>query len=797
MDCRLKPDFVNALGSVEEVKRIAHGAIVDFELERMRVEFVREDVLRVKISQGGQFDESPSCSVMDSTPRVKKFNYDDSKRRLELSTQSIKVVVEKSPFNIKAYRADGSCLFEGLQGSKDWDSPYVWMNESWSFRIARDGQEMIMGLGEKTGPGNRSGKRYQLWNNDIYAPPAQELFPSGTPKDAPERDPKGTSFDPYYVSIPFFYKIEGSAPHKAAGFFFDNPHRAFFEFDRDDRLSSEFKGGQMTLYVFAGPMMQDILESFTELVGRINLPPLWSLGHHHCRWKVYNEADVRRIASGYRSNGVPCDSFWLDIDYMDGFRLFTWNKERFPEIKKLSADLAKDGMRLVTIVDPGVKLDKSYKACKEGLDGGHFCKCQNGAPFLGGVWPGKTLFPDFSKEETRKWWARLNAEHVRNAGLSGIWNDMNEPAIFGGGFCEEMRFDRDGRNFDHSRFHNEYATLMAMGTLAGLESAFPNRRPFILSRGGSPGIQRYAANWMGDNCSRWEQLWQSIPMACGLGISGQPFVGADVGGFQDDSNPELLIRWILYAALTPFCRNHNMAKKGQEPWEMGEAALGIYRKAVNLRYKLLPYIYSAFVTSSESGLPVQSPLSLFFQDDFACYGADDEYMFGRDLLVAPVCSKGVVSRQVYLPKGDWYDFRDGSLLRGPAYVVSPAPMDSIPVFAKAGSIIPMLPEPPQSSAHWKPEMIELHLYMPLSDGEFFSRVWEDDGESMAYKLGKYMDSFLIVSRKGSEIKIRTELSGDGFPQFVRKGFKMVFHGPSDGLSVFWNGKPCSDGEIVG
>ena len=793
---RLKADFANTLDPYQECRRIAHGAAIDFETEKMRIEFIRDDLVRIKISQGGVFEDSPSSAIVDSTPRIRKFSYDDSKKQLELSSRSLKVCVDKKPFNIRVYRQDGSQILSGLQGEKPGETPYLSLNNNFAFRFKHRADDLILGLGEKSGPLNRAGRKYQLWNCDLFAPTTQEQVLSH-PKDSPLRDARHTEFDPYYISIPFIYMVSGEAPHNASGLFFDNPHRAYFDFDNEDYAHCEFSGGQLTLYVFAGPMMQDILKSYTELTGRISIPPLWSLGHHHCRWTVYKEADVKRIAAEYRKRKIPCDSFWLDIDYMDGFRLFTWDKTRFPDPKKLSDELAKDGFRLVTIVDPGVKRDLAYKVCKEGLDNNHFCKTQSGVPFVGKVWPGQTLFPDFSKEDTRKWWARLNADHARNAGLSGIWNDMNEPAIIDGSDYDDMRFDRDGKNCDHGRFHNEYAMLMAAGTMAGMEAAHPNKRPFILSRGGSPGIQRYAANWLGDNCSRFEHIAMSIPMACGLGLSGQPFIGADVGGFAETCNPELLARWMLYASLTPFCRNHNSSKKGQEPWEMGQAVENVYRKALELRYRLLPYIYTAFVISSESGMPVQAPLAYHFQDDYICYSTDDQYMFGRDLLVAPVCAKGVVSRQVYLPKGNWYDFRDDSIHAGESYLVSPAPMNSIPSFVKEGSIIPMLPQVVQHSAHWNPELIELHLYVPLSDGEFSSRLWEDDGDSMAYKNGKYLDNFLTLSRSGSEIRIKSELSGEGFPQFSRKGFKMVFHGPQEGLQIFWNSKPCASGQIVG
>ena len=277
-------------------------------------------------------------------------------------------------------------------------------------------------------------------------------------------------------------------------------------------------------------------------------------------------------------------------------------------------------------------------------------------------WPsvaGAHRISDFSLEETRNWWGRLNAEHVLS-GLAGIWNDMNEPAT-GDVSPEEMWFERG--KYPHARFHNQYAMLMAMATAQGLLAALPDRRTFVLSRAGSPGIQRYAANWMGDNCSRWEHLEMSVPMALGFGISGQPFVGADIGGFVEDGSMELLVRWYQCGTLTPFCRNHNCAgQRDQYPWVYGGAAEDLVRDAIAFRYRLMPYIYTQFMLSTQTGAPVQIPLVFQYQDDLSARYIDDEYLFGSDLLVAPIFRAGDTSRHVYLPAGTWHDWRSGEVI---------------------------------------------------------------------------------------------------------------------------------------
>ena len=308
--------------------------------------------------------------------------------------------------------------------------------------------------------------------------------------------------------------------------------------------------------------------------------------------------------------------------------------------------LADKGFRTITIIDPGVKHDPGYGVFDQAVEREVLCRTEGGDIYIGQVWPGNTAFPDFATQEAREWWGELNAAHVES-GLAGIWNDMNEPAT-GNIDPRAMRFNR-GRD-SHERYHNQYALLMAMGTTQGLLAAMPDKRTFVLSRAGFAGIQRYAANWMGDNLSRWDHLWVSIPMGTGLGLSGQAFVGADIGGFAGNSNAELYLRWMQYGALTPFCRNHSeIGNVDQYAWSWGDVVQAIVREALRLRYRLMPYIYAAFLAASETGAPVQRPLVFDHQDDPMVRDLDDEYLFGRDLLVAPVLEPGQTSRQVYLP----------------------------------------------------------------------------------------------------------------------------------------------------
>jgi alpha-glucosidase len=755
------------------LQRIARGLEMDVDAERLRVEALREDVLRIKISCGGVFDEQPSAAVCADTGAMDcAVEVEETAELVRLRTTAMTLTIYKEPFRLDAHRADGSVIFESAADRDGNYWTYATLNDSFLVTRRCEIEDAIYGLGEKTGAFDRKGRNFTLWNTDVLNPTATGEFVRNHRQGDPRADPTSTEFDPYYVSIPFFYhQPHGQAA--MAGFFFDNPYRADFEFAGRREYRVHFHGGQYTEYVFAGPAMRDILAAYTQLTGRMPPPPRWALGHHQCRWHAYTQEKVEALAQRYREKGIPCDVLWLDIDYMDGYRVFTWNKETFPATEEMLGRLRGQGLRVVTIVDPGVKCDPGYRVYDEAVAGDLLCRTPGGSQYVGQVWPGRTVFPDFSLEETRHWWGRLNAEHVKS-GLAGIWNDMNEPAT-GEVPAEQMTFGRG--KFPHARFHNEYAMLMAMGTVEGLHAAMPDRRTFVLSRAGSAGIQRYAANWMGDNCSRWEHLEMSVPMAMGFGVSGQAFVGADIGGFTEDCSAELLARWYQCGALTPFCRNHNaIGQRDQYPWAFGGATEAVCRAAVELRYRLMPYIYTQFLLASETGAPVQRPLVFDYQDDVSVRHVDDEYLFGGDLLVAPVYRKGETARQAYLPAGTWHDWRTGAKLAGRRWITAAASLDTIPLYARGGSVIPMWPEAPVSTMDYRPTVLELHVFLPYEDGESSSVLHEDDGETFAFRDGAFYRTVFTLTKSSDAIALRAEVSGRGYAAFARREFRVIFHG---------------------
>ncbi|HEX8971834.1 glycoside hydrolase family 31 protein [Oryzihumus sp.] len=769
----LQTDHYIRFERVDSVEETPRGLLAGLHREQLRVELVADDVVRVKISRGGVFDESPTFAVCtDPLSRPVDFRVERDEDRVRVITSSMVVSLWLDPFRLDVHRADGTPVVETAADEHGRYWAYATLNDSFTLRRRCRQEDAVFGLGEKSGRHNRKGRDFTLWNTDVLNEHETAEFTAGKEPGDPRGDRTSVDFDPFYVSIPFFYHQSYPAGTMAASFV-DNGYRGSYEFSAKDEYRISFAGGQYTEYIFAGPDMPAILRDYTWLTGRTAPPPLWSLGYHQCRWFDYSQDAVEAIGKRHRDHDIPCDALWLDIEYMDGYRVFTWNKERFPDAPGMLARLSEEGYRVITIIDPGVKFDPGYEVFDQGLERDVFCKTEGGDTYIGQVWPGNTAFPDFVTEEARAWWGELNAAHVQS-GLAGIWNDMNEPAT-GSIRANTMRFCNG--QYSHERYHNQYALLMAMGTTEGLLKAMPEQRTFILSRAGFAGIQRYAANWMGDNFSRWDHLWLGVAMGSGFGISGQAFVGADIGGFAGNSNAELFLRWMQYGTLTPFCRNHSeIGNVDQYAWAFGDAVQDIVRAAVKLRYRLMPYIYSAFIRASETGEPVQRPLVFDHQYDATVRDLDDQYLFGTDLLVAPVLEPGATSRQVYLPAGDWHDWHTGEVLTGSRFFVAPTPMDRIPIYARGGAVIPMWAQAPATTKDHHPDVVELHVFVPQTDGTHTSRLVEDDGLTFAAREGACYDTTFTLTRSGGTVTVDASVEGQGYPEFARQAFHLVVHG---------------------
>ncbi|HYF64407.1 MAG TPA: TIM-barrel domain-containing protein, partial [Herpetosiphonaceae bacterium] len=497
-------------------------------------------------------------------------------------------------------------------------------------------------------------------------------------------------------------------------------------------------------------------------------PPLWALGYHQSRWSYTSAAQVRQVAAEFRRRGLPCDAIHFDIDYMDGYRDFTWDPGRFPDPAGLTAELRQQGIRAVMIVDPGVKIDPDYEVYQHGMELDMFIRGADGEVFHGFVWPDDAVFPDFTRPDVRRWWGEMQRRLVA-AGAAGIWNDMNEPTVFtlpfsqGGGSPQPVDLTAiqgpDGQRTTHAEVHNTYGSAMAQASYEGLVEATA-ARPFVLTRSGYAGIQRWSACWMGDNTSRWEHLEMALPQLLNMGLSGVPFVGTDIGGFFDNADGELFARWMQFGALMPFCRGHSHAdSRPHEPWEFGPRVEAICREYLLLRYRLLPYLYTLFWESSLRGGPVLRPLVYEFPADPATYQIHDQALLGSSLLAAPITRPGRRQRHVYLPEGEWYDWWTEELIAGPAHRLADAPLERMPLYARAGAIIPGAPD----RLHTGERPLEL-LTLDCFPGNGEFTLYEDDGASFDYRQGQFCTTAFRIRQLDGAIRIEADArAGDYRP----------------------------------
>lgn len=588
------------------------------------------------------------------------------------------------------------------------------------------------GFGEKTGHLNKKGYHYVNWNTD-------------------EPKPHGETFDRLYKSIPFFI---GLNKDNAFGIFFDNHFETHFDMGRDNSEYYYFAAvdGNLDYYFIYGPSVKKVLEGYTEITGNMPLPQMWTLGYQQCRWSYDTEERLMEIANSLREKGIPCDTLYLDIDYMDGYRVFTWNKERFKNPEVMIENLNAMGFKLVTIIDPGVKVDKGYKIYDEGLKNGYFATDKEGITYVNEVWPGDSVYPDFLNSKVRKWWAE-NQKIMVDSGVSGIWNDMNEPASFRGPLPDDVLFDNDGIPATHKEAHNVFGHMMAKATYEGLKEV-TGKRPFIVTRACYAGTQKYSTVWTGDNQSTWEHLRMSIPMLMNLGLSGMAFCGTDVGGFGHDCSAELLSRWVQVGTFTPLFRNHSaMGTRDQEPWAFDKNTEEINRKYIKLRYKLLPYIYDNMWNCSKTGAPLIRPLVFNYQNDENTYEINDEFLCGENTLVAPVVEQGAKARMVYLPLGEtWIDYWTKEEYKGGQYIIKETPLDICPIFIKGGAVIPVAQEQ-NYVGEKQTNKLTLEVYLCNDNTETIYNHYIDDGESFKYQDGEFNNYKIeVINNEKVEMK---------------------------------------------
>ncbi|AXK37602.1 glycosyl hydrolase [Streptomyces armeniacus] len=561
-------------------------------------------------------------------------------------------------------------------GPEDGSSVTRWVQRS---QVAPDARFFGLG-GRSVGPRLRDGA-YRLWNTDPGA------FEPGQ--------------DPLYITMPVQLVVADAGSHLV---FHDNTwdgrvtlheggEGAGSGHDRPGRCELRMSGGPLRYWVVAGAPAR-ILRGWTALTGAPALPPHWALGHQHARWGFGTEREVRRIAAGYQERGLPLRALHLDIDHHEGHRVFTVDRHRFPDLPRLAAELRARGTRLVSIVDPAVKAEPGNAVYDSGSAADAFVRDGRGREVRGVVWPGPAVFPDFTDPKVRKWWGGLYAERLAQ-GFSGVWHDMNEPTSFAA-FGEptlprSARHALEGRGGDHREAHNVYGLAMARAGYQGLLELRPARRPFLFSRSGWAGMQRYGGTWSGDVATGWPGLRASLSLVLGLGLCGVPYSGPDIGGFTGTPSPELYLRWFQLGAYLPLFRTHASKRAGRrEPWEFGQEVLESAREALARREQLLPYFVTLAHLAHRTGAPYVRPLWWQHSRDRALRDCDDAFLLGDALLVAPVLEKGARRRTVRLPRGRWYDTATGQAYEGPARAELDAPLGRIPVLARAGAAIPVV-----------------------------------------------------------------------------------------------------------
>ena len=713
------------------------GADIHSDRWLMRVTALADDILRVRAVMATDLPEDASWAVPEEMRgRSVNVNVKNDDDVVSFQTASLSVRVERSPLRLIVSDLAGHVI------SADAPTRAVTATgNGFTLRKVLPRTEHFFGLGDKTGPLDRRGQAFTLWNTDAYH------FQEST--------------DPIYKSIPFF--IAAGGPGGSYGILLDNTWRSWFDFGKQDPQTLTFgaAAGPIDYYLIYGPSVHHIVERYTDLTGKPPLTPVWALGFQQSRYSYMSAAEVHRIADRLRAERIPADVIWLDIDYQDRNRPFTTNPTTFPDLPGLARRLRQQGLRLVAITDLHIAAapDQGYVPYDSGVAGDHFLKRPDGSLYIGRVWPGPAVFPDFTRRDTRAWWGTLY-RHFVAAGIAGFWNDMNEPSVFDTPtqtlpLDTQHRIAEPGfipREATHSEIHNVYGMLNSRATYAGLSLLQPNERPFVMTRASYAGGQRYAATWTGDNSSTWNHLKLSIPMLLNLGMSGFAYSGADVGGFIGAPSPELMTRWMEIAAFMPIFRAHS--EKGtpaKEPWMDGPRHTRIRRQFIEQRYRLMPYLYALADENARTGAPLMRPLFYEFPDvlDSPCE-QPTAFLLGDQMLVAP--PPDLESPQAYkicLPAGRWYDYWTGAQLtvRSAAEAVSPTvgallsqaitvtpALDRLPVFVRAGAILPTQPLV-QSTSQTPQGPLSLDVY-PGDDCH--GTIYADDGHSMAYTQQGYL-----------------------------------------------------------
>jgi alpha-glucosidase len=729
-----------SIGNLSSWNKTAEGLIGEASNLKFRVQIYNDSIIRISITKEDAFDDFSYAVI--AQPTANGFDITETDSHIIVKTKTVVAHIQKNPVRFKFVDLKNRIINEDDAAfGTSWNGEQVT-----AYKKIQEGERFI-GLGEKTGPLDRRGAGYQNWNTDNFG--------------------YGSGSDPLYCSTPFYIGVHHQLSY---GIFFDNSYKSFFNFGASNNRFSSFSAdtGEMNYYFISGDTVGEILKNYSHLTGTTPIPPLWSIGYQQCRYSYYPDKEVLNLANTFREKDIPSDVIVFDIHYMEKYKIFTWNNRDFPDPKGLLEKLKQLGFHVVVMCDPGIKEEPGYHTYDDGIKQNVFIKYPDGTNYSGQVWPGWCNFPDFTKPATREWWRDQFKDYV-NLGVDGFWNDMNEIATWGNMLPENIEMDFEGNKSSIRRGRNLYGFQMARSTYEGTKELLNGRRPFNLTRSGYSGIQRYSAVWTGDNVAYDEHMLLGVRIVTSMGLAGIAFAGYDAGGFVGDANTKLFARWISIATFSPFFRGHSMINsRDSEPWSYGEEVEQISRNYIKFRYRLLPYIYSLFYEASQTGMPLQRSLAINYPHDHMIYDGQfyNQYLFGPYILVAPVESNKEFVK-VYLPAGDWYYLYTGKQYGGASEIILECPVHKLPVFVKAGGIIPMQPQ--KSNTTEVTDTLILHVYVGKDISSF--TYYEDDGITYQHEQGGFAKR-LIESKPGS-LTIHAQ---EGTYKSKNTKLKIVFHG---------------------
>lgn len=706
------------------------------------------NIVRVRVKQAGAFRNFSYALADTSIPAFSDWKLREEGASVFIETKSLQVQIERSPFFRVTFRNTAGDIINQDVAGAGFGTSFIG-GRSTLYKVLQPGERFV-GLGEVLGNLDKRGSGFTLNNTDTYR--------YGDPRLS------------MYTSIPFYMGIHSRMLY---GLFYHNTHKTFFNFGLSTPgfASITADGGDADYFFIHDSSMAKIIEHYTSLTGRMPLPPKWSIGYHQSRCSYYPQSQVELIAETFRRKQLPIDCIVLDADYLQDYEPFRINKMRFPDMAGLAGKLRSMNIEITASVNPGIKRDSSYFAHIDGLKKDVFVKYADGSLYTAEIAPSLNNFVDFTQPKARAWWID-NMKFLADAGIHGYWNDMNEPAVGGSYLPDNLVFDFDGRKATALEAKNVYGFQMARSSFESAVKYGKGRRPFVLTRSGFAGVQRYAAVWTGDNTAKDEYLLGGTLLNTQMGLSGVPFVGDDIGGYIGPASRELFTRWMQVGMFAPFARNHKEAyAHANEPWSFGEETEAISKAFMEFRYRMMPYLYSAFYDASKTGMPIVRSLCMDAPFDEKVYHNLYQYQFmcGPSLMVVPVSSSGK-AKSYYLPRGRWYDLFTDKIFEGETEYTAQVPLHQIPLFVKASSFL-LLQSTVQSTREKPSDTLFVHVYYGTESNRYM--YYEDDGETMAYQSGDFYKREFIFDPVAGRLQL-SKAEGNRATDF--RVFKWFFHG---------------------